>query len=97
MGNFRRADAASSMGLRIYWSFRGGSNWEVPDNTRLAFARYPALYKIYVIREMAMAEGVQPVDEVAPQLIQALLPELEKLLPTRADSHRSRDGHRPLE
>ena len=81
VGNFRRADAASSMGLKIYWSFRGGSNWEVPDNTRLAFARYPALYKIYVIREMAMAEGVQPEDEVAPQLIQALLPELEKLLP----------------
>lgn len=81
VGNFRRADAANSMGLRIYWSFRGGTDWEVPENTRLTFARYPALYKIYVIREMAMSEGVQPVDKVAPQLIQALLPELEKLLP----------------
>ena len=81
VGNFRRVDAASSMGLRIYWSFRGGSEWEVPDNPRLAFARYPALYKVYVIREMAMADGVQPVDEVAPQLIQALMPELERLLP----------------
>ena len=81
VGDFRRADAASSMGLKIYWSYRGGSNWEVPENPRLSFARYPALYKIYVIRQMAMAEGVQPVDEVAPQLIQALLPELEKLLP----------------
>ncbi len=81
VGNFRQAEAASSMGLRIYWSFRGGSNWEVPDNTRIVFARYPALYKVYVIREMAMAEGVQVVDEVAPQFIQALMPELEKLLP----------------
>ena len=81
VGNFRRADAASSMGLRIYWSFRGGADWEVPENTRLAFARYPALYKIYVVRPMAMVEGVQPVDEVAPDLVQALLPELEKLLP----------------
>ncbi len=84
VGNFQRADAASSMGLRIYWSFRGGSSWEVPDNTRLAFARYPALYKIYVIREMAMAQGVQPVDAVAPKLIEDLLPELEKLLPRRS-------------
>jgi hypothetical protein len=86
VGNFRRADAASSMGLRISWSFRGGSNWEVPENTRLSFARYPALYKIYVVREMAMAEGVQPVDEVAPQFIQALLPELERLLPHESES-----------
>ncbi len=81
VGNFRRGEAASSMGLRIYWSFRGGSIWEVPDNTRITFARYPALYKVYVIRQMAMAEGMQTVDEVAPQFIQALMPELEKLLP----------------
>lgn len=81
VGNFRRADAAGSMGLKIYWSFRGGSDWEVPDNTRLAFARYPALYKVYVIRQMAMAEGAPPVDEVVPQFIEALMPELEKLLP----------------
>ncbi len=86
VGNFRRADAVRSMGLRISWSFRGGSNWEVPENTRLSFARYPALYKIYVVREMAMAEGLQPVDEVAPQLIQALLPELERLLPHESES-----------
>ena len=85
VGNFRRSDATSPMGLRIYWSFRGGSNWEVPDSPRLAFARYPALYKIYVIREMAMSDGVPPVDEVAPQLIQALLPELEKLLPREGE------------
>jgi hypothetical protein len=85
VGNFIRANAASPLGLRIYWSFRGGSSWEVPENTRLAFARYPALYKIYVVREMAMAEGVQPVDEVAPQLIQALLPELERLLPRESE------------
>jgi len=81
VGNFRRTDAPSSMGLKIYWSFRGGSDWEIPDNPRLAFARYPALYKVYVIRQMAMAEGVQPVDEVTPQFIQALMPEIEKLLP----------------
>ena len=95
VGNFRRADAASSMGLRIYWSFRGGSNWEVPENTRLSFARYPALYKIYVVREMAMAEGVQPVDEVAPSSFKPCSPNLRDCSPTRANSHRSRDGHRP--
>ncbi len=84
VGNFRQPDAASSTGLRIYWSFRGASDWGVPENPRLAFARYPALYKIYVIRGMAMAEGVPPVDEVAPKFIQALMPELEKLLPHRS-------------
>lgn len=80
-GDFRRADAASSMGLKIYWSFRGASLWEVPENPRFAFARYPALYKVYVIRQMAMADGVQPVDEVTPEFIRSLMPELEKLLP----------------
>ena len=85
VGNFRRADVASSMGLRIYWSFRGGSNWEVPENTRLSFARYPGLYKIYVVREMAMTEGVRPIDEVGPEFIQALLPELERLLPHESE------------
>jgi hypothetical protein len=80
-GNFRRSDAASSMGLRIYWSYRGGSAWEVPYNTRLAFARYPALYKVYVVRQMAMAQGLPPADEVGPRFIRDLMPELEKLLP----------------
>lgn len=81
VGDFLQVRAAGSMGLRIYWSFRGGSKWEAPDNTRFAFARYPALYKVYVIRQMAMAEGVEVQDDVSPRFIGALMPELEKLLP----------------
>lgn len=77
-GDFRRTDSASPMGLMIYWSFRGGRAWEAADDPRVDFAARRALYKIYVIREVAVPDGAEVVDTVSPRFIQALLPDLER-------------------
>ena len=44
-----RRSAASE--LRIFWSWYGDGGWRAADNPRWDFARLPALYKLYVIRE----------------------------------------------
>lgn len=80
VGDFRQPDAIIPGGLKIYWTWRVGRAWEAPDDPRSAFAGYRALYKVYVIRHMAMP-GRSPVkDGVTPRFIQALLPEFEKIL-----------------
>src|SRR5262245_10801512 len=36
--------------LRIYWAWSDGGAWTAADNPRVAFARSPALYKLYAVR-----------------------------------------------
>lgn len=38
--------------LEIFWAWsRDGQTWSAPDNSRYNFARFPAVYKLYVVRE----------------------------------------------
>lgn len=64
---------------RILWTWHAGPGWDAPDNPRLTFARFPALYKLYVIQEMGQPDD-QAVDGPYDDFIRALLPELEKAL-----------------
>jgi Protein of unknown function (DUF3485) len=71
--------SAERKNLRIYWAWSATGPWSAPDNPRLAFARYPALYKLYVIRDLSSTD--QPVEDASCRdLLRQLLPELQRAL-----------------
>jgi hypothetical protein len=74
-----KSKASDQTQLRIFWSWSATGAWQVPEDPRLAFARYPALFKIYLIREASSwtesFEGDPCVD-----LMRQLLPELQRVL-----------------
>jgi hypothetical protein len=64
---------------RVYWSFSGSGDWRIPANPRVAYARYPSVYKLYVVQNI-LKPG-EPLDnDPARAFIQALVPELRKAL-----------------
>lgn len=65
--------------LEISWTWsQDGSTWSSPDNPRYAFARFPAVYKMYVVREISSATGVD--DDTSKEFLNRLLPELRSSL-----------------
>jgi hypothetical protein len=62
----------------VFWSWNAGGIWQVADSPRLAFARFPVLFKLHLVRELAVP-GEPPVDDPCVNLMQLLLPELQKL------------------
>lgn len=59
--------------LEIYWAWsRDGRSWEAPDNPRLSFARSPALYKLYVVRQFVAGSRDESADSCHEFLRQAL-------------------------
>jgi hypothetical protein len=78
---FRKQEADGLTQLRILWSWFAGDGWSAPDEPRLTFARYPALYKLYVIRTVPeTGEGTD--DDPMPDLLRRLMPELTRALTT---------------
>ena len=76
---FHKKNATAGADLRIYWAWSAAGEWDAADDPRLAFARYPALFKLYMIRESAAAD--EPLDQdPCVQLMQQLLPELRRVL-----------------
>ncbi len=72
----QKSDTAVPSYLRIFWAWSvPGQPWAAPANARAAFARQPALYKLYVIREVASPDELLD-DDPAVAFIQRLLPEL---------------------
>jgi hypothetical protein len=65
--------------LRILWSWNTAGNWVVPRDTRLTFARYPHLYKLYLMRDLARA-GESLEDDPCLDLMGQLGPELRRAL-----------------
>jgi hypothetical protein len=64
---------------RVYWSFSGAGDWRMPANPRVAFARYPSVYKMYVVQTILKPE--EPLEkDPANSFIAVLVPELRKTL-----------------
>ena len=82
--HFRRfAPPAGRIGARdleIRWAWDASNGVSAPDNPRLTFAREPALYKLYVIRELRAAKVAGP--DPAEQFLAIFAPELEEALRT---------------
>ncbi|HVS37520.1 MAG TPA: exosortase-associated EpsI family protein [Gemmataceae bacterium] len=65
--------------LRIFWSWYGDAGWRAADNPRWDFARLPALYKLYVVRETGGRAG-RLDDDPAADFLRRLLPEATRVL-----------------
>jgi uncharacterized protein DUF3485 len=85
---FRKESAGSSSTLRIYWSWSADGVWKAPENPRLHFAPYRALYKLYVIRELG-STNEQAEDDTCQSFMGMFLPELDRdLFPKPAHDQR---------
>ncbi len=67
--------------LHVLWAWNAAGRWEAPDNPRLKFGRYPALYKLYIIRELPPNEDASAL-EPSIAFLQQLVPELRRSLGT---------------
>jgi len=65
--------------LRILWGWSGDGTWQAPDYPRLTLARFPALYKIYIIRELTNPHE-RPEDDPCLEFLRQFLPELSRSL-----------------
>jgi hypothetical protein len=71
--------ATGQVRQHIFWSWSATGAWQVPDNPRLAFARYPLLYKIYLIHDLSHAAEAAEEDPCL-DLMRQLRPELRRAL-----------------
>jgi hypothetical protein len=78
-GQFRQKRAGEQTFLRIFWAWSATGDWSAPNDPRFAFAKYGALYKLYLIREMTVPD--EPIDDdPSVELMRQLLPELRRAL-----------------
>ncbi len=75
-GYFSQPRAVVPKRLQILWSWsRDGVTWSAPDGPRYAFARYPALYKMYIVHESPPQAKIE--DGTSAEFLANLLPALE--------------------
>ena len=78
-GRFHKPASTNPAQLDILWSWNGGEGWQAPDRPRMAFARSPALYKLYVIRELVPGPRADKQDPSA-EFVKEFLPEVTRAL-----------------
>jgi hypothetical protein len=71
--------------VRVFWTWSGtDGNWKAVDFPRVQFSRFPALYKLYVHRELTSPD--EPfTSDACLEFIGVLLPALQKSLFSSAD------------
>ncbi|MCS6851587.1 MAG: EpsI family protein [Gemmataceae bacterium] len=82
VGRFRKDKADGVEQLRIFWAWSTGEGWQVPANPRLTFARYPVLYKLYVVRPLVRGNEALD-DDPAVSFLRVFLPQLDQARPPR--------------
>lgn len=75
-----RVKATEETHQRMYWGWNAGQGWTAADDSRLQFAHYPVLYKLYVLRELNGLGEPRTGHEDCEDFLQVLLPALEKTL-----------------
>jgi hypothetical protein len=75
---FKKTGNRSPGALDIYWGWGSDGQWDCPDNPRLAYARQPYLYKLYVVREVPAVKA--EADDTPAEFLKVMLPELRKTL-----------------
>lgn len=76
---FEKRRASVPEHLRILYAWNATGAWEASDSPRSHFARAPALYKLYVIRQLPRED--EPLeDDPAAEFLRALVPALQKCL-----------------
>ncbi len=92
---FYTADAVKSKAIektsvRIFWAWFVEGKWRVDSKPRIAFAGEPALYKFYVIRDMATPTELKM--DPCLDFLRQFLPELNRALGTSTTSTNSEAG-----
>jgi len=77
--SFKRPAAQTASQIEVNWVWMAGNNWVAAENSRLAFAGFPALYKLYVVRDLPALESSQKNDP-SVSFLRVFLPALEKVL-----------------
>src|SRR4029079_19063280 len=73
VARFGNPSAVAPTQMEIYWTWsRDGRSWRAPDNPRFSFARVPALFKIYVVREFAPKSRAEALESCEEFIRQAL-------------------------
>jgi hypothetical protein len=65
--------------VRVWWAWGASGEWTASDSPRLAFARYPAIYKLYVVSK-SPAPGQNFADDPGRKFIVTMLPKISKAL-----------------
>lgn len=76
-----KTQAADQLLLRVFWAWSDNGDWKAPEkwDPRLVFAHCPALFKLYLIREMNAPD--EPLDtDPCVDLMKELLPRLQQSL-----------------
>jgi hypothetical protein len=79
VGHFRKVQAGLATHLRIFWTWNNDGVWRAPRNPRWTFASSRALYKLYVVHEMAK-ENEPLAEDPSLEFLRVLLPELQQRL-----------------
>jgi hypothetical protein len=76
---FSKEDVTDGSSVRIQWSWSASGVWSTPSSPRAAFARMPALYKLYVLQHETPANE-KANEEVCKSFVEQLLPSLDGTL-----------------
>jgi len=79
VAHFRHMDGDQQRKTRVFWSWSADGAWKAPASPRFAFARYRALYKLYVQRPIIHDDDSLDTD-YAVDFLKAFIPELDKTL-----------------
>jgi hypothetical protein len=52
VATFKKNSGTIPVVVRVYWSWSGTGEWQIPDRPRFTFAKFPMLYKLYVIQNL---------------------------------------------
>ncbi len=78
-GQFYWFDGGLRRDRRQFWTYSPNGTWTAEDNPRFSFARYPSLYKIYIVRQMSRRDEKLEEDPTL-DFIKVFMPELQKRL-----------------
>jgi hypothetical protein len=79
VSQFYRTEGGLRKDRRQFWTYSPNGTWTAEENPRFSFARYPALYKVYIMREMQRKDEKLEEDE-ARDFIKVFMPELQRRL-----------------
>jgi Protein of unknown function (DUF3485) len=79
VGQFFWFDGGLRKDRRQFWTYSADGTWKADDNPRLHFARFPFLYKIYIVRQMPRRDEKLEEDPTL-DFIKVFMPEIQKRL-----------------
>jgi hypothetical protein len=79
MATFAKTNRAVPDYLTILWAWSAAGDWRAPSNPRFEYARYPALFKLYVIRQIGKSDEGADKDP-ARDFLEVYLSVLDELL-----------------